>query len=362
LNLIFLGNHTETKIFWNADVTHNRHIIITGKSGAGKTTTLLHLFTELQKSSKYIFFLDYTGSILQYKQISAHDILMHPYIKDTFNQHNLKQDAAINLLLYSDMIANIWKLGVRQKAMITNTLLQMEHLSLKHLNTENRYAEFLTFESGKPLYNVSTLAYCLAEHKTKEYLLLADKFLDYILTTGTHTCVYTPLLEQTSTPRLTTLKFPSVSHTLNAQLTDVFLWSLFFKYKNTENHPPVTIICDEARLLNWSKTGIVTKILNEGRKCKISLILATQSLADEIPKSALPSIFQADLHLAFAPPITDQTIIAKSLFNKPSAENITALSKLPTGYCFARGRLCSDKTPTFQQTVKIKIPLSEEVL
>lgn len=349
----------EFEIFWDTLLSQNRHVLVTGKSGSGKTTALLHLAQELQKSSSSVYFLDYTGGVPMHGPLHTQDILQHPYIRDTFSQHSMEQNAVENLLRYTDITANIWKLGVQQKSMITNALLRMNCLTSKRLDNKNLYVEYVMSENGNILRNINALAYCLASFNSKQYFALANRFLDYVLITNNGVSLQPPLLEQTSAT-LTVFKFPKVGQALNSQLTDIFLWSLFLKYKDTEKLKPVTIICDEARLLNWSKAGIVSKILNEGRKSNINLILATQSLTDEIPKSALPSIFQADLHLAFAPPVTDQKIIAKSLFDRSSAADTEKLSSLPAGHCFARGYLCSDKTPTFPQTLRVKIPLPED--
>lgn len=357
----YIGNYGDLRIFRDTLATHNQHILATGKSGAGKTTALRHLSKELQSCGHLVYFLDYSESIPQNLPILRQNILLHPYITNTFNQHNSEQNAVSNLLCYSEMIANVWKLGCRQRNLVTESLFRMDSLTPESLLSSNRFTRLVSHENGCISHDITALAYCLESRHTKECAMLADKFLDYALITNSASQLRKQtLLEHKSTPCFTVLEFPKSSQTLNTQIVDIFLWSLFFKYRDDKNLPPVTVICDEARLLNWSKTGIVSKIMNEGRKCKLNLVLATQSLTDELPKTALTSIMQADLHLAFAPPITDQTIISKSIFGKPTADNIAALSSLQVGYCFARGYLCSERTPTFQQTINIKIPYEKE--
>lgn len=160
---------------------------------------------------------------------------------------------------------------------------------------------------------------------------------------------------------LTILRFPPVGPSINAQLTDLFLWYVWYSANEQDSPSPVTIICDEAKLLNWNKLGIVRKILNEGRQHKINLFLAMQSLTDELAKTALSSIMQPDLHLAFTPPDTDCRSIAKLIFNKTTKDCLDLLTNLPPDQCFAKGTLCSDRTPTFQQTIQINIPHEEEL-
>lgn len=362
MNKILLGQHADFSIYWDNETARNGHALVTGKSGAGKTTALLHLAKILHKAREYVYVLDYANYFPSNASASEEEILQHPAIWNPFNSHHPSDSNATDVLLcYADMLANIWKIGSCQKPLITRALLDLNTLTDIPMNSHNPFYDYLSVDNGMIRRDLAFLAYCLTAHGTKDYCSLADRFLDLVLLTKsrptTKPCNCLPI---NSTPgNFTILRFPTTGPYINAQLTDLFLWHLWNNAAVQSNPSPVTVICDEAKLLNWHKLGIVRKILNEGRHEKINLFLATQSLTDELVNTALSSIRQADLHLAFAPPDTDCSSIAKSIFQKSGKEHINLLANLTPGQCFARGALCSDRTPTFHQAIKINIPQKE---
>lgn len=356
---ILLGYNQNFKIYTDRLSSKNGHVLITGKSGAGKTTALMHLAQEISANKERVYFLDYADCITT-PCVTSRNILHDWSVTHTFEQHESHQNAVSTLLCYSEIIADIWSLGEKQKMMITDALLQLERKHSIPLNTQNPFYPFLNLENGQLRGDIVTLAYLLSNRKANEYKNLANRFLDIVLLL--EDSFYTDMILEDNVPTyLTILNYPAVAQKLIAKLTDLFLWSIFLKHVGTESPPPVTIICDEIGLLNWRNSGILQKLLNEGRKFNINLILATQSLTDKLPKSAINAVMQADLHLAFTPTVTDYKLIAKSLYNKATQETISSLSDLPTGECFVRGHLCSDKTPTFEQTLKVHIPYEEDL-
>lgn len=355
MDKILLGYKNQFQILADMLSAQNRHILITGKSGAGKTTALQHLAKEISSNNEQVYFLDY-AQCMTASYTTPKNILQQDAITYTFEQHDSTQDATEVLLRYSEIVANIWNLGDKQQAMITSALLQMN--SSRILNPMNPFFSFLNFENGIMRGDIAALAYFLSEQGSNDFKNLANKFLDVSLLLRSFSCA-DKLVEENTSSNFVVLKYPSVTQKLNSRLTDLFLWSIFMKQVEAEVPLPITIICDEVGLLNWRSAGILQKLLNEGRKFNINLILATQSIADKLPKSAINAVKQADLHLAFAPPDTDYTLIAKSLYNKATRDTISTLLDLPTGSCIVRGHLCSDKTPTFEQTLKIHIPYEE---
>lgn len=356
---ILLGVNQQYNIYMDRLSSKNGHVLITGKSGAGKTTALMHLAQEISTKKEQVYFLDYANCITA-PCMAKRNILHDRSVTHTFEQHKPHQKAVSSLLYYSEIIADIWNLGEKQKMMITDALMQMEWKRSIPLNTQNSFYPFLNFENGQLRGDIVTLAYLLSNRRTNEYKNLANRFLDIVLLIADnfHT---DRTLEEKASAYLTILNSPSVAPKLIAKLTDLFLWSVLIKHAETKSPPPLSIICDEIGLLNWRNSGILQKLLNEGRKFNINLILATQSLTDKLPKSAINAVMQADLHLAFTPTVTDYKLIAKSLYNKATQETISSLSDLPIGECFVRGHLCSDKTPTFEQTLKVHIPYEEDL-
>ena len=98
---------------------------------------------------------------------------------------------------------------------------------------------------------------------------------------------------------------------------------------------PAWVYCDECQNLNLGITGVLPKILSEGRKLGLNLILITQRI--EEPK--FKSFTQAGTQLYFKPALSDANKIAKRLSSSRYADTAMALQTLRIGECIASGAL-----------------------
>lgn len=113
---------------------------------------------------------------------------------------------------------------------------------------------------------------------------------------------------------------------------------------------PVWVYCDECQNLNLGVTGVLPKILSEGRKLGLNLILITQRIED--PK--FKSFTQAGTQLYFKPALSDANKIAKRLSSSRYADTAMSLATLRVGECIATGALMKGKLP-IKRPLKIKI-------
>lgn len=113
---------------------------------------------------------------------------------------------------------------------------------------------------------------------------------------------------------------------------------------------PMWIYCDECQNLNLGTAGVLPKILSEGRKLGLNLILITQRV--EEPK--FKSFTQAGTQLYFKPALSDANKIAKRLSSSRYADTAMALQTLNIGECIATGALMKGEL-AINRPLRIKI-------
>lgn len=113
---------------------------------------------------------------------------------------------------------------------------------------------------------------------------------------------------------------------------------------------PIWVYCDEVQNLNLGITGVLPKILSEGRKLGLNLILITQRI--EEPK--FKSFTQAGTQLYFKPALSDANKIAKRISSSRYADMAMDLQTLRVGECIAIGALVKDNL-IIKRPLKIKI-------
>lgn len=113
---------------------------------------------------------------------------------------------------------------------------------------------------------------------------------------------------------------------------------------------PVWVYCDECQNLNLGATGVIPKILSEGRKLGLNLILITQRIED----SKFKSFTQAGTQLYFKPALSDANKIAKRLSSSRYADTAMTLQTLHIGECIATGALMKGEL-AINRPLRIKI-------
>lgn len=345
---LFLGHYDSLKIYRDNTCSNNLHILVTGETGTGKSTALIHLAKELAKTGAEIYIPDYSGYFTTSNLGIRESILEHPAISQPFKGHQKDEEAPVVLLRYAEMLADIWHLGPNQYALVVSALMEMSDMNYETLNFQNPFARYLRFSESQLCYDIGLLSYCLVEIDEKEGKRLAERFLDILILQKPYQ--KTLSLQDSN---IKTLTYPAINGTLISRLTNMFLYSIFMKHAYQKNTATTYIILDEIQNLNWALNSVLVKLLKEGRKFNINLILATQTLTDEFSKPILNAILQADLHLIFNPPASDYRLINKIICDTRYNDSKPCL---PTGFCLASGYLCADHTNTYRQCVKIQIP------
>ena len=113
---------------------------------------------------------------------------------------------------------------------------------------------------------------------------------------------------------------------------------------------PVWFFCDECQNLNWGKTGILPKILSEGRKLGLNLLLITQ----EAESPQYRAFTQASTQLYFRPGLADINRISKRISSSRWGDTALTLRTLKVGECLAIGTLSAGDI-IIQRPLRVRI-------
>ncbi len=141
--------------------------------------------------------------------------------------------------------------------------------------------------------------------------------------------------------------------------TEFILWDLYdFVTNSGSKDTPLPIILDEIQNLDHRLNSPLAKILTEGRKFGLSMILATQTLSN-LHTEEKDRLFQASQKLFFKPAETEVREYARILEHSTNEKSdlwITRLSKLNKGECYAFGPSLNQKTGILEENAfRIKI-------
>jgi len=142
-------------------------------------------------------------------------------------------------------------------------------------------------------------------------------------------------------PTTRLIQLATLSRDIWRLATEFILWDLYsYVCANGNKNIPLPVVLDEVQNLDQKLDSPLGKMLTEGRKYGLSLILATQTLSN-LKKDQQDRLFQAAHKLFFAPAETEIDSYAKLLEQAVPGTNKKAwlqeLAKLKKGECISVG-------------------------
>ena len=140
---------------------------------------------------------------------------------------------------------------------------------------------------------------------------------------------------------------------------EFILWDLYsYACLHGDKNSPLPIVLDEVQNLDHRLESPLGKMLTEGRKYGISLILATQTMSN-LGKDEQDRLFQASHKLFFAPAMTEVQTYAKLLEQAvPGSDKkywLSELSKLKKGECISVGMHANANGVLVQSAKHLKV-------
>lgn len=321
----------------------NQHMLVTGSSGSGKTN-FLKVWTS-QNINRDTIILDYSDSFPELENGYKVDISETQEIQGFFDKLSLD-----TISVLADAIKGALRLGDAQKTAVVNALRIMMSAEKSRSTVmearEDIFYKYLGNEDCKPCW--ALFALILNTKCGEKGEQIAMRLLDLVITVSKRTKISTIQNE-----KIVVVRFPVECCGLNSQLVELYLWR--FWVRQLELRKPVTIVLDECQDLMWKKGSIADKILTQGRKFQIGMILSTQFLDSNFPKRELNIFTQSGLRVIFLPPDNEVSEVAKFVDPTSWKNWVRNLRSLRVGQCVVSGIICVDER-TSKQKLIVNVP------
>lgn len=340
----------------------NRHMLIFGGSGSGKTYAIQCLLLEMAKQGQHAAIIDYTDGFLpshleehlvQQVAPATHVLVQQPFPINPF-QRLSREEPGIGILhdqphnvasRVSDVFCSVYDVGDVQRAALAKHI-EAGLSDGGHFGLEELHGALAADPDTPP-----TLTLKIAELvKQKPFANTSDSGWEQI---------YRHL------PLVHILQLTNLSKDIQRLIAEFALWDFFaYATRNGSKNTPLPIVLDEVQNLDHRTDRALDKLLREGRKFGVSMILATQTISN-FNKEQRSRLFQAGHKLFFKPAETERRefaqILAESAPVRTRDEWVTELSKLGKGECWSIGpRRISENGPVRRDPIKLRITAMSE--
>lgn len=337
------------KVYWQYghEKLSNRHILISGKSGQGKSYFIQCLLMELSNFGISNIIIDYTDGFKksqledEFKEVMKDRIQQFLVIKDKFplnpfkiNKKEIDEGEYINED-YSDVaervkciIGSIYKdLGAQQ----LNSIYQGTKRGLE------RYEGRMNLRLLQQELEEENTSY--AKTVSAQLALLFDKDpFDY-----QNSFDWSDIDKDEG--KVFIIQLTGFKREIQLIITEFILWDLwYYKLQYGNKDKPLPVILDEAQNLDHSKKSPSAKILTEGRKFGWSGWYATQFLRGQLSGDEIKRLENSSQVAYFLPSDSEIGAVAGNLSRDSSEKKVweRKLSSLKKGQCISQGLFIDD--------------------
>lgn len=371
-NRIFLGYGSKggKDLYWEFGHPElaNRHMLIFGTSGMGKTYTIQALLCELGKHGQNSLIVDYTDGFHDKQLEDETRTFLHPtqhIVKlskvpinpfrrqlDIIGDLSIPEDPSNTAQRVSGVFSEVYSLGDQQKSALYSAVKRGiesydDQMSLAQLDE-------LLLEISKDSLAVS--------QSVSSVISKIRPFVD-IDPFGQEDPESWEKLFTDSSSHCHILQLAGYLKDASRLITEFSLIDLYWYYRSQgKKDRPRVIVLDEIQNLDQRLESPLGKFLTEGRKFGISLILATQTLSN-FQKDERDRLFQSAHKLFFRPAETEIKSYAQILENSTNEKSDTwvqRLASLTKGECYSLGPSLNSETGMLEtKAFRIRIaPLS----
>lgn len=318
----------------------NRHLLITGSSGQGKTYAIQAFLYELvkQKISSVVF--DYTDGFLEDKleprfsealagKLEQHVAILDHIPIDPFRRQTLSV-AGRSMLEPSTMAAgrfaaimkHVYGFGEQQYSALYDACKQ----------GIDRFGEKMNFRKMRELLDADGSTY------SKTVLSKMRQLFDLDLFDVEHALDWTHLTEREG--KVCVIQLTNLDREIQTVLTEALMWDAWYSLtKSGDKDRPFVVVLDEAQNLSFADGSPAQKILQEGRKYGWSAWFATQFLKGALSSDEISRLQQASEVLYFKPSGEETAWVGQQLADaNMSAANWTQIIKnMQKGHCIVQG-------------------------
>lgn len=333
-------NHNVFWEFGNKSLA-NRHMLITGTSGQGKTYSIQVMLYELTKRNISAVIFDYTeGFMLQqletpFKEslgdkINQHIVYSTGVPINPFKRHQIEivpgtkflekeSDVAARL---ADIFAHVYNFGDQQYSAIFDAVY----------NGLVKYGEKMNMELFK-----TELEEIVEKNKTAKSVLSKMSPFFHTVEFSLNTEFDWGDILYADEAKVNIIQLTMFTQEMKVIITEMMLWDAWYYTKNFgTKDKPFVVVLDEAQNLSHAMKSPSATILTEGRKFGWSAWFATQSLS-VLKSDEIVRLLQASFKLYFKPTDNEIVKIAKQLDVTGETDWLASVQNLKKGQCIAVG-------------------------
>ena len=330
------------QVFWEFGnkALANRHLLITGTSGQGKTYSIQTMLYELSKYNISSVIFDYTeGFMLQQLEQPFKDSL-----GDKINQHIVystgvpinpfqrqKVELAGEMILekesdvaarLADIFAHVYDFGDQQYSAIFDAVY----------NGLKKYGDRMNMKLFR-----DELEEIIEHNKTAKSVLSKMSPFFHTVEFSTNPNFDWGDILYADEVKVNIIQLTMFTQEMKVIITEMMLWDAWYYTKKFgTKDKPFVVVLDEAQNLSHAMKSPSAAILTEGRKFGWSAWFATQSLA-VLKSDEIVRLLQASFKLYFKPTDNEIVKIAKQLDVTGQVDWLPAVQKLKKGQCIAVG-------------------------
>ena len=357
--LLGTAENSNHKIYWEYGNKGlgNRHLLISGKSGQGKTYFMQCLLLEASKQGIPNIVVDYTEGFLpnqletEFSEYLGDKIIQKIVYNEKFPINpfakNSRDIGGIQLLetetdvaerIKSVFAAVYDKLGIQQlNAIYDATIRGLE-----------RYGDQMDLQKLKELLEEDNSSYAKTGLSQIRTLIDRNPFDIH------NTIDWKDIIE--SDGEIFIIQLTGFNRDVQLMITEFILWDLWnYSVRYGNKNVPIPVIMDEAQNLDHRENSPSARILTEGRKFGWSAWYATQFLKAQLDSDELARLQNSSQKIYFAPPEEEINYIASSLSKDPQErkEWERKLSSLKKGQCIVHGPVIKPNGELSTPTVNI---------
>ena len=299
----------------------NRHVVITGISGSGKSVRIADMERHIIEDGGTVIVLDVNGTHVEnagtaYHHISAQKDGLAVQILDT-SLVNEGEETMMNLVQY-----------------VLETICPRQMRGACQLAAMRKAVEFAICHRKKFPSDMATIAYGL-KMQDESAALGAYNHLCPILEGDIFRKSEKKILEG----KINVISLQGLNPKTQKRVIEIILSVLWRKMRiHGQSESQFTLVLDEFQNMDFNQGSTLSQMLTEVRKYGVNLILSTQTLSI-FSKKELAIISQAKTNLFFQPSITDVKKVAERIEPKRETKWISCLSGLRIGQAVAVGKL-----------------------
>lgn len=371
---ILLGRtQSKNPVYWefgHKDL-NNRHLLIFGNSGMGKTYAIQCILTELGKMGQNSLIIDYTDGFLENQlQPLTNEILVPKQHFIRLNPLPINPFFRIKQMLGGTLVEDDDSQVAKRVAAIFDTVYNLgdQQFSILHDAIEE------TLQQKKDKTTFQDVLKTLQSSSKKSHIPKSSAMTIYSKLKTFLKNNYFAALEDgngwdsifnDTDSRCHVFQLSSIDSVYSRILTEFILWDLYaYAKQNSTEATPKIVVLDEIQNLDHKEDAPVSKYLREGRKFGLCLISATQTLSN-LKKDARARLFQSAHTLFFRPADPELAEYAEIIYMQSNKESKSywqqQLTKLGKGECFSLGLSLNEGSGKLESRVqKIKITALEE--